>query len=169
MLIVTIKEGKRSLVVTTKDGIIVAEWVMDSGCSFHMCPHKKFFKNLVMKDLGSVQMGDDRPCQILGEGSIVLKLEDGSEFQLNNVRYVPGLKRNLISLGTFESAGYTVSLKNGKAKIINGSRVVLSGTRSSNNIYVLDGQVMECAVSVAEGQKGNSAVLWACGTTEWVT
>ncbi|GJU10928.1 hypothetical protein Tco_1133324 [Tanacetum coccineum] len=41
-------------------------------------------------------------------------------------RYIPKLKRNLISLGTLEKEEFTVKLQSGKVKVINGSRVVLS-------------------------------------------
>jgi hypothetical protein len=57
---------------------------------------------------------------------------------LQDIRYIPDLKRSLVSLGTFEKVGHHVSLKNGKAKVIKGSMVVLSGTRKYNNMYFLD-------------------------------
>ncbi|GJS82563.1 retrotransposon protein, putative, ty1-copia subclass [Tanacetum coccineum] len=40
----------------------------------------------------------------------------GSSFVLENVRYIPELKRNLISLGTLDREGYTVKLQNGRVK-----------------------------------------------------
>ncbi|GJX83329.1 retrotransposon protein, putative, ty1-copia subclass [Tanacetum coccineum] len=57
-------------------------------------------------------------------------------------RYIPELKRNLISLGTLEKEGYTVKLQSGKVKVINGSRVVLSGIQRDNCVYSLDGHVV---------------------------
>nr|GFC02319.1 retrovirus-related Pol polyprotein from transposon TNT 1-94 [Tanacetum cinerariifolium] len=44
--------------------------------------------------------------------------------------------------GTLEKEGYTVKLQSGKIKVINGSRVVLSGTRRDNCVYSLDGHVV---------------------------
>nr|GEZ38931.1 retrovirus-related Pol polyprotein from transposon TNT 1-94 [Tanacetum cinerariifolium] len=57
-------------------------------------------------------------------------------------RYIPELKRNLISLGTLEKEGFTVKLQSGKVKVINGSRVVLSGIQKDNCVYSLDGHAM---------------------------
>ncbi|KAD3641560.1 hypothetical protein E3N88_30784 [Mikania micrantha] len=136
-----------------------SEWVLDSGCSFHMTPCKEYFKDLSSQDLGTVHLGDNRPCQVKGLGTVSFKLSNGSLIELQEVRYIPELKRNLISLGMFESNGYHVAMKDGKVKVIKGSMVVLTGSRRNNNIYFLDGEVDMGSVSVAEA--GNSkAKLW---------
>ncbi|GJY17180.1 hypothetical protein Tco_0388671 [Tanacetum coccineum] len=49
------------------------------------------------------------------------KMRDGSSFVLDNVRYVPELRRNLISLGTLEKEGFTVKMQSGKIKVKKGS------------------------------------------------
>ena len=69
------------------------EWVLDSTCTFHMCPKKEWFYNLEESELGLVVMGNDQTCEILGKGKIKLKLLDGTIRFLNEVRYVPELKR----------------------------------------------------------------------------
>jgi hypothetical protein len=38
---------------------------------------------------------------------VKIQLHDGSSFILDDVRYVPGLRKSLISLGTLEKEGYT--------------------------------------------------------------
>ncbi|KAK1427083.1 hypothetical protein QVD17_15766 [Tagetes erecta] len=110
--------------------------------------------------MGTVQLGDDRPCTVKGIGSITLKLNNGVEFKLENVRYIPELKRNLISLGSFESQGYVVNLRNGKARISKGSLVMLSGSRKGNNIYLLDGNALTGSVDVVHNTSINHAMLW---------
>ncbi|GKB61405.1 zinc finger, CCHC-type containing protein [Tanacetum coccineum] len=90
-------------------------------------------KNNRKKSIGYIKK-DDQPSS---SGSFMTFLEgyDGDE-QTGSARfdhgfrmYIPELKRNLISLGTFEKEGFTVKLQLGKVKVINGSRVVLSGIR----------------------------------------
>ncbi|GJV72340.1 retrovirus-related pol polyprotein from transposon TNT 1-94 [Tanacetum coccineum] len=71
-------------------------------------------------------------------------------------RYIPESKRNLISLWTLEKEGYTVKLQSGKIKVINGSRVVLSGTRRDNYIYSLDGH----AVAGGTTGAGKAGSVW---------
>ncbi|KAJ0511953.1 putative RNA-directed DNA polymerase [Helianthus annuus] len=135
------------------------DWIMDSRGSYRMTPNTSLFKEFKKENLGSVKLGDDRACMIEGHGTIVLKLTNGTEVELSNARYIPKLTKNLISLGTCESNGYTVSLKHGKARVIKGSMVVLTGTRRANDIYVLDGHAMCGEVAVAE-KKESTAMLW---------
>ncbi|KAK9065390.1 hypothetical protein SSX86_016773 [Deinandra increscens subsp. villosa] len=139
----------------SKDG-----WVMDSGGSYHMTPHKEYFQDLKEEDLGTVKLGDHRPCQVAGHGSVVLKLQNGSRFTLENVRYIPSLKRNLLSLGTLERDGFNVSLKEGKARVIKGSMIVLTGTRKQNNIYILNGNVEKSDVVLITEEGNKQALLW---------
>ncbi|GJW67384.1 retrovirus-related pol polyprotein from transposon TNT 1-94 [Tanacetum coccineum] len=42
----------------------------------------------------------DLTCTIKGTGKVKIQLHDGSSFILEDVKYVPGLRRSLISLGT---------------------------------------------------------------------
>ncbi|GKB82922.1 zinc finger, CCHC-type containing protein [Tanacetum coccineum] len=67
-------------------------------------------------DGGSIRLGDNRTCTIKGTCKVKIQLHDGSSFILEDVRYVPGLKRNLISLGTLEKEGYTVKIQLGRIK-----------------------------------------------------
>nr|GFA39164.1 retrovirus-related Pol polyprotein from transposon TNT 1-94 [Tanacetum cinerariifolium] len=65
----------------------------------------------------SAQLGDNRECKIRGIGKVRAQLKDGLSFVLHDVRYIPELKRNLISLGTLEKEGYTVKLQSSKVKV----------------------------------------------------
>lgn len=81
-------------------------WILDSGCSHHMCPNKDWFTNLEIIDHGTVLLGNDYACDKKGVGAIKLKLHDGIVRELSNVWYVPDLKKNLISLGALEANGF---------------------------------------------------------------
>uniref|UniRef100_A0A251V331 Putative zinc finger, CCHC-type n=1 Tax=Helianthus annuus TaxID=4232 RepID=A0A251V331_HELAN len=135
-------------------------WILDSGGSYHMTPHREYFQDIEMQDMGTVKLGDDRTCRVQGQGTVVIKLENGTELKLVNVRFIPELTRNIISLGIFEKEGCSVSLKNGKAKIIKGSMVIFTGTRRGNNIYMLDGKVSQGVNCSVERPKISDAVLW---------
>ncbi|GJR05134.1 hypothetical protein Tco_0528118 [Tanacetum coccineum] len=47
-------------------------------------------------------------------GKVKIQFHDRSSFILEDVRYVPGLRRSLISLGTLEKKGYTVQMQMGR-------------------------------------------------------
>ncbi|GKD07004.1 zinc finger, CCHC-type containing protein, partial [Tanacetum coccineum] len=95
-------------------------FVKKSG-SYHMTYRRDFLYDFKVVDGDSVQLGDNRTCTIKGTGKVKIQLHDGSSFILEDVRYVPGLRRSLISLGTLEKEGYTVKMQMGRIKVIKGS------------------------------------------------
>lgn len=133
---------------------------MDSGGSYHMTPMRDYLFDFEEYDAGTVLLGDDRACAIWGIGNVRVQIQDGSSFILENVRYIPELKRNLISLGTLEKEGYTVKMQNGRLKVIRGSMMVLCGTRKENCVYALDGWADASETNVGVEEKENLAQVW---------
>ena len=81
-------------------------------------------------------MVDDHPCNIEGMGTVRIKIEDGIVRELKEVRYVPQLKRNLISVGALEAFSLVISIRDGILKMIKGSIVVMKGVRRNNPYYL---------------------------------
>ena len=50
-----------------------------------------------------VLLGNDHACRIKGTCSIYIRMFDGVVRKLTEVRYVSGMKRNLLSLGVLDS------------------------------------------------------------------
>eukprot|EP00253_Pinus_taeda_P018459 PITA_18459 len=74
-------------------------WYVDSGASSHMTGNKEIFDSLEEIINGSkIYLGDDNGYQIKGHGAISVKLPNGKISHLSNVLYVPGIKKNLISV-----------------------------------------------------------------------
>jgi len=71
-----------------------------------------------------------------GIGIVQIKMFDEMIRELKEVRYVPQLKCNFISVGVLEALGLEVSIKDGILKMIKSSMVVLKGVRR-NNLYYL--------------------------------
>ena len=57
------------------------------------------------------------------------------------MRYVPQLKKNLISVGALEALGLVISIRDGLLKMTKGSMVVMKGVRQ-NNLYYLKGSTV---------------------------
>ena len=74
-------------------------------------------------------MGNNQSCNVIGIWSIRFKMRDGSHRTLDNVRFVPNLRRNLIALGMLDSDGGSYKSENGILKVFKGSMVVLKGIR----------------------------------------
>ncbi|GAB2274337.1 hypothetical protein Dimus_039084 [Dionaea muscipula] len=124
------------------------EWVLDSGCCFHMCPNKDWFTDFIDVNDSSVFVGNNNKCMIHGIGNIPLKLHDGSTILLTKVRYIPDLKRNLISLGMLDDLGCSYSACTGYLTVYKNAKPVLSGVKKQG-IYVLNGCYSSAAKSVS--------------------
>ena len=86
-------------------------------------------------------MGDDHLCNVEGIGTIRIKMFDVIVRELKKLRYVPQLKRSLISVGTLNTLDLVVSIRDDVLKMIKGSMVVMKGVRR-NNLYYLKGNTI---------------------------
>ena len=82
-------ESVGALVVTSWEP--EKSWVLE-GCSYHMFPRKEYFETLALKEGGVVRLGNNKACKVQGMGTVRLKMFDGREFLLKDVRFVPELK-----------------------------------------------------------------------------
>jgi hypothetical protein len=56
-----------------------------------------------------VQLGDDAKYAVKGEGTIMFQLESGGSLDAQDVLYVPGLKKNFLSVSTMEDKGFFIT------------------------------------------------------------
>ncbi|KAM2059174.1 hypothetical protein TB1_030778 [Malus domestica] len=131
------------------------KWVLDTGCTHHMTPHKDWFSSLKEFDGGVVFMGDDNLCTTKGIGTVRLKLHDGMLKELTGVRYVPNLKKNLISLGTLESKDFRFHSDGQTLKVTYGALVVMKALRCGH-LYLLQGSTMTGEASIVSENMGTS-------------
>ena len=90
-------------------------WLVDSGASKHMTGSKEALTSLVKKDSPhKVKLGDDSqyPIRDLGEASY--KLDSGKSIKMKDVLFVPGLKKNLLSISALEKKGFKVAFVDGE-------------------------------------------------------
>ena len=105
--------------------------------SFHICCEKEKFAKLSYVDGGLVTLLNHERVKAKSIGEVVIVTHDDVKRRLGDVRYVPKLERNLISLGRLESKGCTSKANGGLLKVINGSMMLTRGRRSESNLYVL--------------------------------
>ena len=82
------------------------EWLLDSGASHHICPHKYWFASYQIVNDGIVRLEDNHSCKTVEVGSVNIKMFDGVIRTLTYVRHVPELKKRLIYLGVLDSCGH---------------------------------------------------------------
>ena len=76
---------------------------------------------------------------------------DGVIRMLTNVRHIPSMKRNLVSLGMMDSKGYWWTVIDGELKVLSGKKVILTGTKH-RNLYVLQGKTIYGEANVTTSQ-----------------
>ncbi|KAK1668096.1 hypothetical protein QYE76_056255 [Lolium multiflorum] len=119
------------------------EWILDSACSFHICCNKDWFSSYeFVQSEDVVRMGDNNPREITGIGSVQIKMHDGMTRLSTDVRHIPGMARNLISLSTLDVDGYKHSGSHGVLKVSKGYLVHMIGDMNSAKLYVLRGSTL---------------------------
>ncbi|KAK2968890.1 hypothetical protein RJ640_025497 [Escallonia rubra] len=138
------------------------EWFLDSACSFHMCPYKERFDCLTPCNDGNVLMGNDDACKVMGICTIKMKMFDGIVRTLGDVRYIPDLKKNLISLGTLDSIDFSISIKGEVMKVSKCAMVIMKG-QETENLYKPIWNTIISGASVSTTHAGSSndnSELW---------
>ncbi|XP_069150521.1 uncharacterized protein [Solanum lycopersicum] len=77
------------------------KWVLDTGCTFHMTFRIDWFSNYIISR-GTSLMGNNATYKIVGIGSVRVCFHDEIVRTIKEVRRVPDLKKNLISLATLD-------------------------------------------------------------------
>lgn len=86
-------------------------WLTDSGASAHITFQKDWFAEFRQIEGDTVSLGDDGVCAIEGVGKIrVKKLVNGTwqDGTIENVLFVPSVKKNLFSVGVCTMKRYSV-------------------------------------------------------------
>ncbi|KAL5858125.1 hypothetical protein ACOSQ3_005583 [Xanthoceras sorbifolium] len=137
------------------------EWILDTACSFHMCPNRDYFSTYKSVQGGVVLMGNNHACKIAGMGTVKIKMHDGVIRTLTDVRHIPDLKRNLISLSTLDSNGYKFTGGDGVLKVAKGSLIVMKAEKIGK-LYILKGSTVTGATAVSTSSLSDSDVtrLW---------
>jgi len=85
-------------------------------------------------------MANATQSRIAGVGTVQIHMFDKVVQTVTRVGHVPGLKRNLISLGPLDAKGYRCSSQGGVLNVSNGAMVVLKG-EISRGLYQLIGNL----------------------------
>jgi transposase InsO family protein len=106
------------------------EWLVDSGASRHVSGDRSAFTTLnnLIPGTSSVQTAGNESLPVLGTGSV--NLGPSAEININDVYYVPGLTRNLLSVGKIADAGYVLVFDKDKCLVYDGlNNIVGKGMR----------------------------------------
>ena len=127
-------------------------WRLDSASSFHATPNMEWFSSYKSGELETAYVGDDMGHRVGGVGDIKIKMLDGVERVLRGVRYVPGLRRNLISLGVLHDSGMIFRCDRDKKtmRIMEDEVTVMMGEKTASHLYKLRGSTVAGGVVKTE-------------------
>ena len=95
--------------------------MLDSGATYYVTPRQDWFVSFEKVDGGVVVMGNDQSSGICGIGTMRIRMHDGVVCGLKEVRFIPQLKKNLISVGVLEAKGFKVTFEDTVANVTKGS------------------------------------------------
>ena len=109
------------------------EWWIDTGATRHICSDKKMFTSFEPVTNGEkLFMGNSATSDIEGQGKVVLKMTSGKELTLNNVLYVPEIRKNLVSGSLLSKHGFRMVFEADKMVLTKAGMYVGKG-------YLTDG------------------------------
>jgi len=100
-----------------------------SGASFHTTPSLELLSNYVSGKFGKVYLTDGKSLDIIGRCNINIRTSNGNVWTLNNVRYIPALRRNLIYIKQLDDEGHCTTFRDGHWKVMRGNFVVARGKK----------------------------------------
>lgn len=85
----TVYDKEDSVLVFSTVDITSDSWVLDSKTSYHATSCMEAFMNYHKGQFKNVFLGDNKACEIVGKGDVLLPLEGGKTWLLKDVRHVP--------------------------------------------------------------------------------
>ncbi|KAL1223474.1 Retrovirus-related Pol polyprotein from transposon TNT 1-94 [Cardamine amara subsp. amara] len=126
-----------------------------------MCPKREWFETYTIVDGGNIKMANNSVSKVAGIDSIKIRTHYGRFVTLNDVRHVPSMEKNLISVSLLDSRGFQYSGGGGVLKVYQGSDVILKGFMRGT-LYILQGSTISGSVNVASAEihKQDMTKLW---------
>ncbi|GKV28962.1 hypothetical protein SLEP1_g37944 [Rubroshorea leprosula] len=102
------------------------------------------------------EMGNKFEAKIVGVGDVWLETNIESKLHLKNVRYVPEIRLNLMSMGMLDDDGYLNYFGNGSWKLTKGTMVVARGKKRFS-LYETQAKQCQGQINVTEA---DATKLW---------
>ncbi|MFS7996227.1 putative RNA-directed DNA polymerase [Helianthus anomalus] len=140
-------------------------WWVDSGATSHVCKDLKWFEEFEPIEDGSVlKMGNVATKPIKGVGKVRLVFTSGKHLLLDNVLYVPGIRKNLLSGIVLNNCGYKQVIESDKFILSRHGTFVGFGYLCNGmfmlNINVPSAVESVCVASTSSSNVENDSRLW---------
>lgn len=111
-------------------------WYLDNGASNHMTGDQRYFSEIDKLVMGKVRFGDDSRIDIKGKGTISFIDMNGEARKMNDVYFIPDLRRNIISLGQATESGCDIRLRGNHLTMHDKhGKLLIQANKSKNRLY----------------------------------
>ncbi|GFZ19756.1 hypothetical protein Acr_28g0004610 [Actinidia rufa] len=131
-----------------------SDWVLDSGSAYHLCRDREVFSTYAPCE-GRIWMANNTSNRVVGRGSVQFHMVDGRSVTLTEVRHVPNLRKNLISIGMLDSKGCSFNASGGTLRVSKGNKEMLWG-KKTGGLYRLEGSLQTGGATVRYGSNSIS-------------
>ncbi|GFS38397.1 hypothetical protein Acr_00g0057270 [Actinidia rufa] len=131
-----------------------SDWVLDSGSAYHLCRDREVFSTYAACE-GRIWMANNTCSRVVGRGSVRFRMVDGRSVTLTEVRHVPNLRKNLISIGMLDAKGRRFDASGGTLRVSKGNKEMLWG-KKTRELHRLEGNVQTGGAIVRHGSNGIS-------------
>ena len=108
------------------------DWLIDIGASKHVIGFKEsFVKLLEHESPQKAKLGDDCQYPIKGSGESSYKIDSGKYMKMQDVLFVLGLKKNLLSISALDEKGMRVAF-------IDGQVLMWAKGNTMDNVVVME-------------------------------
>jgi hypothetical protein len=112
-------------------------WLIDSGASFDMTPHKEWFCEYEKYNGGDVFLGDESTTKITGHGRVKLWKNWSTPRGFSH----SDMARKLISISNMSDESIHIFFENETFKMVQGTMVLIRGVRNGT-LYKLSGSTI---------------------------
>ena len=105
-------------------------------------------------------MGDDNALEIVGIGTVKIKMFDGIVRIFQDVRHVKGLMKNLLFVGQINSLGCKTYVENWIIKIVKCALVLMKVEKISANLFMFKGKTLEEADACIVSNGKELMMMW---------
>jgi len=87
-------------------------WILDSGCTSHLCGDEDSFERLERTIGGKLKLANKASADVKGKGTVKISVADdvsARRVKFNNTLFVPDLRTNLVSVAKIADKGHVVS------------------------------------------------------------
>ena len=97
--------------------------------------------------------------EIVGIGTIKIKIFDDTICTIGEVRYINGLKKNLLFLGQMDNHGYKTHVENEIMKIVKCALVLMKTEEIDANLFILKEETLHEADKCVASNGEESAMM----------